>query len=268
MTTYLDNLKWIVSGKIKKEPLKILDESFEINSTNGSGFGFESDSDHEYDKIVIDKQIETNNPKENYDKIYKELVDTEKLIRKRVNSDTIEKIKENYVEYINDDVQIIKEFALIMETFDNIKTKLKNFELEMNYFESGIKKFTTNKNDDNLEINNKFNQIDNRLENTVEMINKIKFNYDDFMVKIIHLENLIKIHDEHRNEILLKLDNFNKEHNDMKNNNLKALKILKDSQQYFIFSDQSSYNNYIKYLSIGLGICSCVVFSYKFLKKN
>jgi hypothetical protein len=237
-----------------------------IFNTNTS-YGLDSDSESEYDKIFIEKQsklIDVNNdissklsdPKEitnlndQYKKIYGELIDTDKLVRKHVSVDfnTVEKIKENCYEYIGGDVQIIKEFALVMETFENIKIKIKNFESDIG---------------DRLEIDNKMNQINLKLENTIETINKIKFDTDEYMRKIIHLENLIKIYDEHRNEILSRLEKFNKEHVEIKKNNFQIL----NSQQYFLFA-KSNYLDYLKYLGIGLGICSCVIFGLKIFKKN
>ena len=54
------------------------------------------------------------------------------MVRERLDSDTFDKIKSNYTDYINDDIKIIKDFAIIMETFSHIQKKLSEFE-------SGIK---------------------------------------------------------------------------------------------------------------------------------
>jgi len=275
MASYLDNLKWIVSGKKETDSFEQtqykkdnnLDKTYSLADS-------ESDSDSEYQKITPNKLTTTDEllflamAKENYEKTYKELVDKEQLVRKRVNSDTFEKIKQNYTEYINDDVQIIKEFALVMETFENIKIKLKNFEFDIGNFESGIKKYIEEHDENRIEINNKINQIDMKLDNTIGIINKIKFDSDEFIKKIINLENLIKTHDERRNEILLKLEKFNKEHDEMKNNNSQVSNIFKDTQEYFMFSNPNQNSNHFKYIGISLGICSCLVLTFKLLKKN
>jgi len=292
MTSYL---KWIVSDKTETPKKEIsldnnktdnIDKTYKINKTDNTDETYsipESDSDSEYHKIDNKKQTSSEmgipipkgddlllyaNAKDKYDKTYKELVDKEKLVIKRVGSDTFEKIKENYTEYINDDVQIIKEFALVMETFDNIKTRLKNFESDIGNFESGIRKYIVNQDENKVEIDNKINQIDSKLDNTVGMIEKMKSDSDDFIKKIINLENLIKIHDEHRSEILFRLEKFNKEHDEMKTNNLQVLNIFKDVQQYFMFSNTNYGSNYLKYVGISLGICSCLILSYNFVKKN
>lgn len=274
MSSYLDNLKWIVTSKKESE---IQEQILNKNTNSDENYlmaDSESDSESEYHKINSNYMPNTNDSlfynlaKDNYEKTYKELLDKEQLVRKRVNSDTFEKIKQNYTEYINDDVQIIKEFALVMETFENINIKLKNFVFEIGNFESGIKKYIGEHDVNKLEINNKINQIDKKLDNTIGMINKIKFDSDKFIKKLINLENLIKTHDEHRNEILLRLDKFNKEHDEMKNNNLQVLNFFKDTHQYFMFSSLNLNSNYLKYIGISLGISSCLFFSYKLMNKN
>ena len=307
MSSYLENLKWIISGQKEassnqhnqpnqnnKNNIQV-DNFDELHLLNGSdldldldlglGLGSELESDSDYDKI-ISKDI-TNSPKftdkhnktlksiqADYDKIHMNLIEKEQLIRGRINSDTIEKIKENYTEYINDDVQIIKDFATIMETFKHIKDKLKDFETDIKDFEEDIRKKTMNQYETKLELDNKINHIDERLENTIELMNLIKSNGDDFIKKIIHLENLIQTHDEHRNQILTKLGNFDKEHNEMKNYNLKILNFLHDYQQNWIFTNPNQnfiFNyNYLTYVKIGmgLGLCSFILFGYRFIKKN
>lgn len=290
MTSYLDNLKWIVSGqketntntntKLNTDSNYIQTDNYdELNSLNGS----ESDSD--YDKIMskdicINSELKNTNQtskpehtlksiQEDYNKIHNELVKKEQLVRNRVNSDTVEKIKQNYTEFINDDVQIIKDFATVMETFEHIKEKLKDFEIDIKEFEDDIKKNSISQDINKQELDNKINQIDLRLENTVQLMNQIKFNGDEFIKKIIHLENLIQTHDEHRKEILSRLEKFDKEHNEMKNHNLRILNFFHDYQYQWIFSNYnlSNYNNYFKYIGVGLGICSVFMFGYKFLKK-
>jgi Rad3-related DNA helicase len=308
MTTYINNLKWIIPSLY--EPIKNSEENFTIEQkeSNSDKFnldksnldklnqiniqtdnfdeshssnGSESGSDYDYDKIIstdlcFSQELKNNQTlknnhtlksiQEDYNKIHIELVKKEQLVRNRVNSDTVEKIKENYTEFINDDVQIIREFATVMETFEHIKEKLKDFETEIKEFEEDIKKNNMNQDENKLELDNKINKIDLRLENTVQLMNQIKSNGDEFIKKIIHLENLIQSHDEHRKEILLKLEKFDKEHNEMKKTNLQMLNIFKDSKQYFTLTN-SNYG-YIKYIGICLGISSCVILTYNVLKKN
>lgn len=287
MSIYLENFKWIISGQ-KEESLnnKIniqTDNLEEHNSVNNS----ESDSDYDYDKI-ISKDITNSHDftsnvnhvnqtlksiQEDYNKIHKNLIQKERLVRNRVNSDTVEKIKENYSEFINDDIQIIKDFAIIMETFEHIKDKLKDFETGIKEFEEDIKKNTINQDENKQELDNKINHIDLRLENTIKLMDQIKSNGDEFIKKIIHLENLIKTHDEHREQILLRLEKFDKDHKEIKNINLRVLNFFHDYQNYWTFSRYNINNlfysnNYFRYIGLSIGICSAVIFGYKFMKNK
>lgn len=305
MTSYLDNLKWIMSGQTgynqnqNLNPIQInqinkinkINEINEINLNNINNIKTEncdemysingSESESEYHKIVS-KDVSTNHEikniynqtfndiKQDYDKIHIELVKKEQLVRNRVNSDTVERIKENYTDYINDDVQIIKDFAIIMETFEHITEKIKKFEFGIKDFEQDIKKNISSQDENKLELDNKINQIDSRLENTIELMKQIKSNGDEFIKKIIHLENLIKSHDDHREIILSRLEKFDKEHNEIKNHNLKILNFFSNCNQFWLFSRSHSnlyYNNYFKFIGFGIGICSVVLFGYKYLKK-
>jgi len=291
MTSYLDNIKWIMSGQ--KESNSNIISQFNIQTNNFDELyslnGSECDSE-DYHKI-ISKDLcvspeQKNKPnltfktestlksiQEDYNKIHNNLIEKERLVRSRVNSDTVEKIKANYTEYINDDIQIIKDFALIMETFEHIKDKLKDFETDIKDFEIDIKKNIICQDENKQELDNKINHIDLRLENTIELMNQIKLNGDEFIKKIIHLENLIKTHDEHRDEILLRLEKFDKDHKEIKNNNLQVLNFFKDYQNYWTFSRSNDNNlfysnNYFKYIGLGIGISSVILFGYKFIKNK
>lgn len=296
MTTYISNFTRLLSGQndldvqdelsnsnclkiiIPKEDVYVL----KLNSPNESESA--SDSDYEYHKIHsrdIQNFVDESNNKvdinyqtiksvqEDYNKIYTDLLKKEQLVRKRVNSDTVEKIKANYSDYINDDIQIIKDFAIIMETFEHIKDRLKVFETDIKDFEEGIKKNTINQDENKQELDNKINNIDSKLENTIDLMNQIKSNGDKFIEKIIHLENLIKTHEEHRNEIMKRLEKFDQEHNEMKNNNLQVLNFFRDYQKYWLYfsskSKENLFNNQIGYIGIGLGIG---LLCYNFVKKN
>jgi hypothetical protein len=280
MASYFENFKWILFGKTETPNKICLNNNINVTYLDSDS---DSDSDSEYHKIDVKGQniLKTNlinkndlfpythaSAKDDYEKIYKELLDKEQSVIKHVGVDTFEKIKQNYTEYINDDVQIIKEFASVMKTFDNIKTKLENFEFDIkknivnqdeNKFEINENKFEINEN--KFEIDEKINLIDSKLNDTIKMINKINFDSDEFIKKIINLENLIKNHDDRRYKIILKLEKFNKEYNEMKNNNFN---IYKDIKKYFMFLN----TNYFKYMGISFGICSCLFFSLKLFKKN
>lgn len=271
MISYLDNLKWIIPSQKESNSnitnqINIQTNNFdELNSLNSS----ESDSDYDYDKIiskdlnvspVIKKTNQTlQNIQEDYNKIHLELLEKEQLVRSQVNSDTVEKIKENYTEYINDDLQIIRAY--------------KNYEKNIKEFED-IKKNSIGQNINKQELDNKINQIDLKLENTIELINQIKSNGDEFIKKIIHLENMIKIHDVHREQILSKLEKFDNGCDEIKNNNLKVLNFFHNYQnKYLCVFSKFNYNlfcsnKYFKYIGLGIGIFSVVLFGYKYLKKN
>ena len=137
------------------------------------------------------------------------MINKEQIVRKRLDSNTIEQIKSNCEEYVNDDIKIIKDFALIMESFNHIKEKLINFESGIKEFESDIKIKTSNQDENNAELDNRINHIDTKLDNTIKLMDQIKINSNDVMEKIVKLENIIMEHSIQRHEILTILDKIN-----------------------------------------------------------
>jgi hypothetical protein len=211
MATYLNNFKWIISKQ--EEPKKNLTDKteLELNPLN-SKTKSDSDSDCEKDYAKInneDLQTNINEIKNEYDKIHTEMINKEQLVRNRLDSDTIEQIKSNCEEYVNDDIKIIKDFALVMESFNHIKKKLKEFESGINSFESEILIKTSNQDENNAELDSRINQIDIKLENTIKLMEQIEVNNDNIMEKIVKLENAISAHSTQRHEILTKLDTIN-----------------------------------------------------------
>ena len=311
MANYFNNLKWVISGhdapictnEINKNEnqnqnqnqnqhtLTNTNTNTELDNANNIGFVSESeseseleldeysdaDSEHEYHKIKPD----INSAKENYNEIYSYLLEQEQLVREKLDPDTVEKIKENYIEYMNSDVQIIKDFAIVMDTFVHIKEKLISLENNIKEFSDDINKTKTIHYENISELDNKFNQIDTELIHTIKMVTGIKKQTDEFMDKIVHLENSIKQHDVHREEFCLKLEGFTNEHFEMKKNNIKFLSIFTDFQKYMVFSNctNNSSGKFNKYQNFtigissililsGIGLGSWILFGNKFFKKN
>jgi len=212
MDKYLDNLKWIISGQTEIKTTNL------TKSETGLGLGLEFDSTYDSEsefenvhsfnkslKIDIEK-INMEEIKKEYGKIQMELIKKEQLVRDRLDSDTIEHIKSNCKEYVNDEIKIIKDFALVMESFNHIKDKLIEFESGMKEFESDIKIKTTNQDLSNAELDNRINIIDHKLNNTIEMIEQINSTSNELMEKIVKLENIIQTHSVQREELLTKLN--------------------------------------------------------------
>lgn len=210
MDKYLDNLKWIISGQTEIETTNL------TKSKTGLGLEFDStyDSESEFENIhSIDKKLKINIEKINmeeikkeYGKIQMELIKKEQLVRDRLDSDTIEHIKSNCKEYVNDEIKIIKDFAIVMESFNHIKDKLIEFESGMKEFESDIKIKTTNQDLSNAELDNRISMIDDKLNNTIGMIEQMNSTSNELMEKIVKLENIINTHSTQREELLSKLN--------------------------------------------------------------
>lgn len=217
MDKYFDNLKWIILGQTEIET-KNLDNNL-IKTETGLEFDSTYDSESEFENVhSIDKQLKINMEKINiekinmeeikkeYGKIKMELIKKEQLVRDRLDSDTIEHIKSNCIEYVNDEIKIIKDFALVMESFNHIKNKLIEFESGMKEFESDIKIKTINQDLSNTELDNRINMIDEKLNNTIGMIEQINLTSNELMEKIVKLENIINTHSVQREELLTKLN--------------------------------------------------------------
>ena len=209
MANYLDNLKWIISGQTESniEPnLSNPKTELEFDSAYDSESEFENVyTVNEPMKINMEK-INMEEIKKEYGKIHIELIKKEQLVRERLNSDTIEQIKLNCKEYVNDEIKIIKDFAIVMESFNHIKDKLIEFESGMKEFESDIKIKTSNQDLSNSELDNRISMIDDKLNNTIVMIEQINSTSNEVMDKIVKLENIINIHSTQREELLSKLN--------------------------------------------------------------
>ena len=209
MANYLDNLKWIISGQTESniEPnLSNPKTELEFDSAYDSESEFENVyTVNEPMKINMEK-INMEEIKKEYGKIHIELIKKEQLVSERLNSDTIEQIKLNCKEYVNDEIKIIKDFAIVMESFNHIKDKLIEFESGMKEFESDIKIKTSNQDLSNSELDNRISMIDDKLNNTIVMIEQINSTSNEVMDKIVKLENIINIHSTQREELLSKLN--------------------------------------------------------------
>jgi hypothetical protein len=219
MANYLDNLKLIILGQIESNTKQNVS-----NPKTELEFDLAYDSESEFEnvytvneplkidmeKINMEKinmeKINIEEIKKEYGKIHIELVKKELLVRERLNSDTIEQIKLNCKEYVNDDIKIIKDFAIVMESFNHIKDKLIEFESGMKEFESDIKIKTSNQDLSNSELDNRISMIDEKLNNTIGMIEQINSTSNEVMDKIVKLENIINIHSTQREELLSKLN--------------------------------------------------------------
>lgn len=208
MAKYFDNLKWIISGQSDVESNS---NNNLLKSKNELEFDSTSDSESEYETVYTLNEplaIDLEEIKKEYSKIHMELIKNEQLVRDRLDSDTIEQIKSNCKEYVNDEIKIIKDFALVMESFNHIKEKLMEFETGMKELETDIKIKTTNQYLSNAELDTRINIIDGKLNNTVEMIEQINSTSNELMVKIVKLENIINTHIIQKDEILKKLNHI------------------------------------------------------------
>jgi len=209
MASYLDNLKWMVTGKNVS-----INKTNEIYLNNINVTYSTYDSESEFENIhSIDKPLKINIEKINMEEIKKEygtikmeLIKKEQLVRDRLDSDTIEHIKSNCKEYVNDEIKIIKDFATVIDSFNHIKEKIIKFELGMKEFESDIIIKTINQDLSNTELDNRINMIDEKLNNTIEMIEQINSTSNVLMEKIVKLENIIYTHSVQREELLTKLN--------------------------------------------------------------
>ena len=283
MSNYLENLKWLVPSPISNKSDKIENKKNDVlglESELDSESSTHSDSDAEYDKITVgfsksDKnsqvksQIQT---KSDYSQIYSDLMEKEQLVRESLDPNTVDRIKANYTEYLDSDVKIIKDFAGIMENFVHIKEQLRNFESDIKEFEQNIRTSNLAQISENKsELDEKINQIDEKIERLSNLMTMTNGLVDDYIDKITQLENSIKENETHRQEIMLRLENFDKEHIELKNNNIKFFSIFNDYQKHFAFVNPN-LNNWINYSSLGLigiGLAFCIKFGLdKLLSKS
>lgn len=269
MTSYLDNFKWLIDRQDKTKLSSKSPDKFEIIKKHGGDIEIEQD----YDFGPSNNDISTSKTQPNikeiisqYNTIHLEMVKKEQLVRERLDSDTFDRIKSNYTDYINDDIKIIKDFAIIMETFSHIQNKLSEFESGIKEFESGIRIITSTQDSNNMEFENKIKQIDIKLDNTIKFMEEIKLNNDMVMKKIINLENTINSNDIKGQEILTKLENINIVNNGDKiyNNKIGWYK----QNRYFRIPLYNDFNSILIYMLTS----SCVIGTYfgikYILKKN
>lgn len=260
MTSYLNNLKWLV---VNQE---------EYNSSINSPDKFEIIEKHkelEYDfgseNHNLSNQSNMQDIISQYNSIHLEMNKKEQLIKERLDSDTIDKIKSNYSDYINNDKKIIKDFAIIMDTFTHIQNKLKEVETSIKKFESNITTKSLNQDISNQEFKDKIQQIDIKFDNSIKFIQEIKVNNNVLMEKIIKLENIINTNDIKGQKILLGLEKIsiinNKDNDDKKVNNL---------INWFNFFQSSKYNfNNILMIRVLTGSCIAgIYFSIKYISRK
>lgn len=259
MTSYLENLKWIIarqdetSNPSSKSPDKF--EIIERHNSDGEN-KIEYYFDQEDNNLISHPQSDIQEINFEYNTIHLEMIKKKQLIRDRFDSDTIDKIKSNYTDYINDDVKIIKDFAIIMETFTNIQNKLNEYVSDIKEFENSIRTKTLNYGANNLEFENKIKQIDIKLDNTIKFMEEIKFNNDMVMEKIIKLENKIYTNDIKGQEILTRLENINIANDDDKKEN-KVINWYKQNT-YFCIPLYNDFSNILIYVLTS----SCVIGTY------
>lgn len=251
MTSYFENLKWIITRQEVSNMTSKSPDKFEIVERHNG----DNEIALDYDFVPIDNnnlksQSNIQDIITQYNSIHLEMIKKEQLVRERLDSDTIDKIKSNYTDYINDDIKIIKDFAIIMETFSHIQNKLSEFECGIKEFESGIRTITSNQDSNNVEFENKIQQIDIKLNNTIKFMEEIKLNNNIVMEKIIKLENTINANDIKGQEILTKLENINVVN---KNNN-----VWHKQKKYFKIPIYNYYNDILIYVLTG----SCIIGTY------
>jgi hypothetical protein len=160
-------------------------------------------------------------------------------IKNNVNDKTNDTIISEYSQCISDDNQVTNEIIALMKSFEMMKTKIVNFENNIKEFEKNIE----SKN--HVTINNeKIKDIETKLENTIILINNINFGSEEFLIRILHLENSIKENELHRKEFISKFEKFNKEYNE-----IKQKQIIVDN---IIFNNNNSFGNIYSYTTYGI----------------
>lgn len=262
MASYFENFKWVISNNNQfrtdtksPEKFEFVENIHHVNEEN------EENNIHKCDetKSSLNQLNKLNSEiKEvltQYNSVHLEMVEKEQLVRKRLDSDTFDKIKSNYSEYINHDIKIIKDFAVIMETFSHIQEKLNSVESSIKEFESDTRVKNLTPNENNQEYENKIQEIDTKLNNTLNCIKDIKSTNDELIAKIIKLENTINDNEIKGNEILIKLEKI-----DSLNNKWNISNYL-----YFDLSNLNnlfSSSNYTNVIIMGLLSGTCIIGTY------
>lgn len=254
MANYLENLKWIMTKQEVSKPSSESPDKFEMiekhNCDDDIMYVFNPDTYNSITPSNIQDVITQ------YNTLHLEMVKKEQFVRERLDSDTIDKIKSNYSDYINDDIKIIKDFAIIMETFSHIQKKLNDFESGIKEFELNIKNKTLSQDSNNIEFENKIQQIDIKLDNAIKFMDEIKLNNDVVMKKIIKLENTINANDIKGQEILTRLEKINITNNDNKKEN--NLIDWYQQNRYFGIPFYNDFSGILMYMLTG----SCVIGTY------
>ena len=129
MTSYLENFKWIITKQEKPNTSSKSPDKFEIIEKHND----DNEIEHDYNFSPVNNnnlisqfqsQSQSNIQKNilQCNTIHLEMIKKEQLVRDRLDSDTINKIKSNYSNYINNDIKIIKDFAIIWKHFHIFKT--------------------------------------------------------------------------------------------------------------------------------------------------
>ena len=278
MSSYYENIKSLFSVDNTERNNKLPSETNHKSDSNEFEHLDDSDCDHDYDKIKKDSiyhnkqsNFELDKANDTYHSIYNEMVEKEQIVRERLDSDLIDKIKENCSEFIDSDVQIIKDFATIMKSFTDIKSKLKEFETNIRNFESDMNVNKLNQTESKSEISTKLKIIESDLEKVFAKVNNFDMVGYDFMEKLVCLENSIKSHEIQRNEILNQMEKFHKEQREIKENNLKILNIFNNFQKFSFFQHYYTKDNLfssIKIIGGGLFVGFCVKFGLSYFQKK
>lgn len=258
MTSYLENLKWIIARQDEtSNPSSKSPDKFEIIERHNSDADNEIqyNFDQEDNNLISQPQSDIQEINSEYNTIHLEMIKKEQLIRDILDSDTINKIKSNYTDYINDDVKIIKDFTIIMETFTDIQNKLNEFVSNIKELETYMRTKTLNQDANNLEFENKIKQIDIKLNNTIKFMEEIKLNNDVVMKKIIKLENTINSNNIKEQEILT-IEKINIANDDDKKEN-KVINWYKQNTYLHILL-YNDFSSILIYVLTG----SCMVGTY------
>lgn len=206
MNEYINNFKSLIKWK---------DNQTDNICTNSN----ELDKFEIIEKSILKTNLEVEqspnpNPSSNFneikylhDKIHDEMIEKEQLVRQRLDSDTVEKIKTDYTEYLDNDIKIIQDFANIINTFEQIQSKLNDFESDIKEFELDIRKKTKSNEENNNELNERIDLIDTKLNETIDLMKSIKSDSDNCMKHILKLENGIIQNETKGQQILNKINN-------------------------------------------------------------
>lgn len=167
MADYLNNFKSLVfkqknltniNSDDKFEIIEHYNEYYQINKNqNNQNSNIETNNTHFSKKDISIKLKEIK-------ELHDNKIEKEQLVRQRFDSDTIEQIKTNYSNYLNDDTKIVKDFA-------NIQLKLNEFETYVKKFESDIRQKTKLNEENNNELNERIDLIDSKLNDYVNKNN-------------------------------------------------------------------------------------------------